>query len=393
MTATTPRPTLRDPALRTGFGCALGVFVVVRLIGLAVLGSAAANRGTTLTERLASWDGQWFLEIARFGYPGQIVLDPSDDTSGRYAFFPGFPWLIRAVHALGPSYEGAGLLITIVAGLVAAAGLYCYTARLAGIAAAVVAVGLWAAMPMSIVLSMVYSEALFVAFAIWALYALLDDRFVLAGGLGLCAGLVRIHGIAVGLAICAAATVYLVRRRGRWPAPVAGSVIGLLGVPLWWMYSAIDGGRFDGWMAVQRFYWGNYFDFGRYFLTETWRAVSFQGNATGQDAAGDVVYFATVLGLWVAIGLALNLLWRARRDTAWLAPAVYSLVILGLTVGAYGFLHSKLRYLVPIAPLVIPVAIVLARRGRAASIGGVVVAVIVSAWWGAFVLTVWKYAI
>lgn len=389
------RARLTDRSFRDGLGAALGAFVLIRVLGLAMLASGASAGGFTLADRLASWDGQWYLRIAQFGYPGVITLtDPQNDASGRYAFPGGYPWLMRVVNWFGLSYEGAGILISWIAAIVAAAGIYYYLSRLANQRAAVIAVALWAGMPMAITLSMVYTEALFVALAIWALYALLDDRWLLAGTLGLLSGLVRVHGLAVGLAICGVAIVWCRAQRSasRW-RPIVGSIFGLAGVPLWWLFVAVEGGRIDGWFVVQSHFWGNGFDFGAAFVTELWKAVTFSGLAEGQDASGTVVYFVTIAGLVAALLVMVNLFQRARADSTWLAPALYTLGVLGLTIGSAGYLHSKLRYLVPVVPLLFPLAIVLARSRRLSAIGTVVIFALCGAWWSTFTLVVWKYAI
>lgn len=389
-----------DPRLRTGLIGSLALYAAIRLVGMIVLAFGADHAGRSLAERLLSWDGRWFAQIAAHGYPGYIDLtNVHDETSGAYAFLPGYPILVRLVSPLTGSIDHAGLVVTGIAGVVAAAGVYCYATRLTGrIGVGVLATGLWAALPMSVVLSMMYSEALFVALAVWALYAVLADRWVTAGVLSLCAGLVRPSGLALGVAIIGAAVFYFLRRRydETGPGPirvVVSAVLSVIGVPLCWLYVAIDTGRADGWFAVQDFFWGSHLDFGASFMRGLWDAVTFVGLDRRSDGVGFVVNFAAVAGLLAALIPLVSLIFRAVEDARWLPPMLYALVLLGMAIGSAGYLHSKLRFLVPIFPIVIPVAIVLMRTRRVTPVLVVAIAVLLSAWWGAFMLLVWPYAI
>ncbi len=389
-----------DPRLRTGLVGSLALYAAIRLVGLFVLAFGADHAGRSLTERLLSWDGRWFAQIAAHGYPGYIDLtNVHDETSGAYAFLPGYPLVVRLVSLLTGNIDHAGLAVTGVAGAIAATGIYCYATRLTGrVGVGVLAVGLWAALPMSVVLSMMYSEALFVALAVWALYAILADRWVTAGVLSLCAGLVRPSGIALGLAVIGAAVLYFVRCRYDETGPrpvrvVASAVLSVIGVPLWWLYVAIDTGRADGWFAVQDFFWGSHLDFGASFARGLWDAATFVGLGRGSDGIGYVVYFASVAGLLAALVPLVSLFFRAVADARWLPPMLYALVLLGMAIGSAGYLHSKLRFLVPIFPIVIPMAIVLIRTRRVTPVLVLTLTVVLSAWWGAFMLLVWPYAI
>jgi hypothetical protein len=51
------------------------------------------------------------------------------------------------------------------------------------------------------------------------------------------------------------------------------------------------------------------------------------------------------------------------------------------------------RLLVPAFPLLIPVAVGLARRRTGTAVAVLVAAALVSAWFGGYTLTIWRYAI
>lgn len=62
------------------------------------------------------WDWWHYLHIAQDGYfPGGSGPWISE-WDNREAFFPGFPYLLRAVHTIVPSWPAAGALISFVAG-------------------------------------------------------------------------------------------------------------------------------------------------------------------------------------------------------------------------------------------------------------------------------------
>ena len=159
----------RGPELVT----ALAVYVVVRVIGIVVLVARAHQLGLDPLARMTRDDGQWYLGIAAHGYDASIVFRPDGTpVNTNVAFFPAYPALIRLFSSL-PWVEprGAAFLVTALAGLAAAAGIFLIARDLIGARAALVVLALWASWPHGVVLSMAYSEALFTAFAAWSLLA------------------------------------------------------------------------------------------------------------------------------------------------------------------------------------------------------------------------------
>jgi hypothetical protein len=72
---------------------------------------------------------------------------------------------------------------------------------------------------------------------------------------------------------------------------------------------------------------------------------------------------------------------------------VYVLIALVLVVGQAGYYHSKPRLLVPVLVTLVPAAVVL---GRARPRTAVVVLVgfgLFGLWYGAYMITAWRYAI
>jgi len=184
---------------RGGLGFALTAFVAIRVLGILVLEVAPRSEGRSAYGRLTGWDAQWYAGIARHGY-GLTKIVPDGRHLSDYAFFPLYPALERGLADLGPlSVLQAGLIISNVSAVAAAWAIYLLGERVAG--RGLILVVLWAALPISVVESMAYSEALFTALAAWSLWSVLGDRWVTAGVLTALAGSTRPVGVAVVAAV------------------------------------------------------------------------------------------------------------------------------------------------------------------------------------------------
>ncbi|MFB0615327.1 mannosyltransferase family protein [Streptomyces sp. AGS-58] len=200
-------------------------YAAVRVLGLAVLTAWSAARGrSAYTLLTARWDSLWYTRVAEGGYGYEVRL-PNGDVHSSLAFFPLLPWLERLLHTVAPlSYADAGFVVSLLASLAAAAGIFAVADRVYGPRAGVCAVLLWAVLPVGAVQWMAYSESLFTALAAWALYAVLTGRWLTAGALAALAGLTRPVGLAVVAAVWVAGVVSFVRARGTMRAPGAPSV-------------------------------------------------------------------------------------------------------------------------------------------------------------------------
>ncbi|MFD4630372.1 glycosyltransferase family 39 protein [Streptomyces sp. NPDC058284] len=352
---------------------ALLVYAGVRALGLAVLavwGAAAGRSPHTLLA--ARWDSLWYTRVAEHGYGWQVTL-PNGDVHSNLAFFPLLPWLERLVSAIGPlSYADAGLVVSWLASLFAAAGIFAVAERVHGRRAGICAVALWAVLPVGIVQSMAYSESLFTALAAWSLYAVLRDRWVTAGVLASLAGLTRPVGAAVVAAIWVAAAVRIHRERRAGPRMVLGVVLAPLGAAAYvlWVGHRTGGGLF-GYLDVQAG-WGNGFDFGYAFA----RFIGEKFTSVPGALAG--------LGLIAGVALVVWLYVLGVRGKQPLPLLVYCGTVVALALCAAGYFGSKPRLLMPAFPLLLPVAVALARlrTSRSALILGCVA--VASAVYGAF---------
>lgn len=352
------------------------LFTAVRLVVLVVFVVAAVLQGREPVRILGNWDGQWYGRIAEDGY-GFARPRPDGRVYEDYAFFPLYPALERlASWVTGLPVVHAGLLISAVASLVAAWGVFAVADRLYGARTATIAVVLWAALPVAIVSSMAYTESLFTALAAWALWCVVTRHWVAAGLLAAAAGATRPSGTAVVLAVVVPALWLLLRRGEGRPGPqeriraltaVMVAPVGLLGYVAWVGYRK---GSPTGYLEVAE-RWGNGADGGRAFVSWTW----------GFLVGGQIL---VALGLVAGVALVLTLLWLAVRQRQPLPLLTYTLVLVVLALTTDGFFGSKPRYLFPAFTLLFPVASALAGSPRRATLVGVVM-LAVSAVYG----TVW----
>ncbi|MET0236060.1 MAG: hypothetical protein ABW224_15555, partial [Kibdelosporangium sp.] len=221
------------------------VYLAVRELSLLVLSWMSFQTRFPMGEALTSWDADWYLGIAAGGYDSvpATLVDAYNHRSAEtpLAFFPGYPKLINYLAAPFGGGEiarlAAAFTITIVAGVFCAYALARIGRRIpdGSHRVGLILVALFAAAPMSIVLTMPYSEALFCALAAWALVGVLERNWIIAGLACAAAGLVRPTSAALVLAVGLAALVAVIKRRDGWRPWVGGLLapLGLLGYLGW----------------------------------------------------------------------------------------------------------------------------------------------------------------
>lgn len=364
------------------------LYLGIREFGLLMLDWTASRNHISPTTALNSWDGEWFLAVAKYGY-ANVPMGLTDafgrrDAFTPLAFFPGYPTAVRWLAELpGVSLTSAALVLSAASGVACAYALMRMAEALPWITrqreVGFILVVLFAASPMAIVLSMAYSEALFCALVAWSLVGLLEHRWLLAGLAAAGAGLVRPTAAALVLTVVIAAVVAIARGRDSW-RPWAGGVLAPVGLIGYLAFVADRTGDLGGWFAVQAQGWNSQFDGGiatvRFGLSVL---------ATGRS----VLEVTTVAILIAAIALVVVAI---RLRIGW--PLItYGVLVLAMDLGSNGLMNSKARLLLPAFTLLIPVAIGLSRRRRGTMITVLAGAVLASAWFGAYVLTGWQYAI
>ncbi len=351
-------------------------FAAIRLLGLVALAVWSDARGTSARVLLsARWDSLWYVRVIKEGY-GYVLVAPDGRHLSDLAFFPLFPWLERAVAAAtGLGAPGAGLLVSAVASLAAAAGIHAVVEETAGGRTAFFTVVLWAALPVGVVESMAYSESLFTALAAWALYAVGRQRWVTAGLLASLAGLTRATGLAVVLAVWAGCALSARAARTVSVRQVAGAVLapaGAAGYVLWAGHRA--GGGLLGYLDVQKS-WGNGFDGGAAFCGYLGKLATRPPYVGGPALAAGVL----LLVLLYVRGFGPRVRLPAR-----LPVQVYTGVVMVLALGTSGYFGSKPRLLLPAFGLLVPVAARLARARPALATAAVCALAVLSACYGAF---------
>lgn len=353
---------------------ALLAYAAVRVVGLLVLAVWARRERRELWHLLAeSWDCDWYLRIAAHGYAD--TLGHAFDTN-NLAFFPLFPLLIRAGDALLPAPRGAvGLALAVGCSFLAAWGIFKIGDRLHGRRAGVLLVTLWACLPVALVQWMGYTESLFTALAAWSLYAVLTGRWVWAGALAALAGLTRPTGVAVAAAVSVTALLALRRRFD------ARALTGALLAPLGWLaYVGWVGarlGRWDGYFAVQKL-WHNEWDGG--IGTLRWMKQLFLVERPQ--------LFLVMVTLVLLGALVLYVLSVTGREQP-LPLLVFTGLLVAIVLGSSGVYFPRARFLLPGFPLLLPVALALARARTRVTLAVVSAAALTSAAFGGHMLLVW----
>ncbi|MFI6256861.1 hypothetical protein ACIBCL_12155 [Micromonospora zamorensis] len=351
---------------------ALGAYAAVRVLGgLALYLWASPSRSTE--GLLTRADGIWYLAIAQHGYDGYQRLQ------SNMAFFPLYPGLTAALEPLTPlDFRKTALVLAWIAALAAAWGLFAIGNLLHGRRVGIMLAVLWGLLPHSIVQSMSYSEGLFTALAAWTLYALLRERWLTAGVLCLLAGLTRPTGSSLIAVVGLAALIAVIKRRHGW-RPWAAMILAPLGWLGYLAWVGAETGRPDGWFHIQDAGWGTTFDFG----LDTLRV----GREVLSKASALEYYMVTLIA-----GLAILLFVLSVLDRQPWQLLLYSGLLLVTTLGAAGYYHSKARFLLPAFPLLIPPAVALARAGWARAAAVLTAMMIMSAYFGGYLLMVWRYS-
>ncbi|MFD5231118.1 glycosyltransferase family 39 protein [Streptomyces qaidamensis] len=366
------RPRLRAAAVR--YGPVLLTYGVLKLAGFAVfmylLDSAGDFRkknprfggGEHAWDVLASWDGWWYQQIAEHGY--DPALEPVPGAKGLItlegnsaAFFPLYPALMRLVsECTGLGLYGAGMTVSVIASFVAALGVYAVAKRLGGHRAGLVAAGLWAVWPGSGTEWSGYSESLYTALAAWACHAVMSRRWLTAGLLTCAAGLCRPTAVALVAALAVAVALSLRRREDGVRRPLAAVAIaplGLFGYLAWVNYRM---GDLNGYSKLQDGAWAHKFD---------WGVHTFDVLTSIPVGHFDYLFampFEDVIGVCVVLMVPVLtvLLLRLRPPAVLVVYTVLSYLMVMTTQQYFG---NVSRYLLPLFPLFVPLALAMSRLG------------------------------
>ncbi|MFD7256433.1 mannosyltransferase family protein [Streptomyces sp. NPDC059874] len=268
------------------------------------------------------WDWWHYLHIAQDGYFPAGAGPWTAGWDNREAFLPGFPLVLRAVHAVVPHWAAAGALISFVAGGVAVLALARIARRqLPDAEAGRRTVLFFLLSPCAVFLAAGYTEALFLALALPAWLAAQRRNWPAAGVLACLACSVRATGLFL-LAALALLFVLTARGRGDWRSAPWLCLPALAPVAYSWFLHARTG-DWMAWKHAQERGWYRDFHAPWEAWSHTWDAAFHHTQPTGYA----VMWQAELPAM--ATGLALVVLLLRHRQ--W-PEALY----LGLTLWALG---------------------------------------------------------
>lgn len=294
------------------------------------------------------WDVAHFAAIAEHGYANG---EPSG--APLAAFFPGFPMLMRLLHAVGIGYVLAGVLISLVASGFAGIAL----ARLAehefpvlrrqGSKAAL----LWFAAPVGVFLAAPYTEALFCALAFPAWLNARKGRWVHASVLVALSCTVRISGVFLAVAL---AVEFLTSRKRDWRRL---PWLALPAIPVLGFFAYLESvhGTWKAWQKAQEDGWEREFTWPWFSLWHTIEAAQ-RGHFSADRTDWTWMFRAELVALLVGLAL---LTWLLVRRS-W-GEAVWIATTLGAFATSFWF-YSLTRATLLWWPLWIGLAVLAERR-------------------------------
>jgi hypothetical protein len=300
---------------------------------------------------LTSWDGQWYMDIVRNGYPTVVPPDVTYHMDeARAAFFPTFPLLGRAADWVVPGGDTiAVLLLNTVLGFIAVVLIGLLANDLYGERIGRTTTTLVALFPGSFVLSFAYSEALMLVLAAATLLCLQRKRWLVAGVFAALTTATRPNGVAVAVA-CVVAALVAIRDDRDWRAlsSVLLAPIGFIAFQLWLGQHTGEPGV---WFRVQRDAWDEGASFGWTAVENTLEAIT-QPLTSPTDTITAVAVVTTVVLVWMSAKARLPLWVNAY---SW---SVLALMLVPATVTA------RPRFIFTAFPLLIGAAVWYEERQR-----------------------------
>lgn len=292
---------------------------------------------------LSSWDGNWYLEIIRHGYPRFVRPNVTYEVKdARAAFFPLYPLLVRGLHAIAPGGEVfTALAVNFVLGATAVLFVGLLARELYGNDVAERSMILTAMFPGAFVLSFAYTEALLITLAAACLWCLVRRQWVLAGVLAALATATRPNGVAV-VAACGVASFIAIKERRDWTSLVAPllSPVGVIGFQLFVDHQANERGV---WFRVQHEAWREGTSFGMTALRRTYEAfIHPLSSPTNLVTGASVIALVALAWCW----------WKFRLPATLTA---YSIVVVALML-LPETVTARPRFLYTAFPLLIPAA-------------------------------------
>jgi hypothetical protein len=245
------------------------------------------------------WDARHYLYLSTHGYA------VTGDARNLIAFFPLYPALISAVAATGLPARTAALLISNLAGIVAAILLYEVARVDLREKAAFRAAAFFTVFPTAYFLLVGYTEALFCALAFGAVLAARRQRWLPAGMLGGLAAAARLTGMA--LLPLLLIELFVARRtlRRAWQATVSPLLI-VLGFLTYLTTNLLVLGDPFAFVSVQRDHWSHslaapWVGFADAIKGISWRVPWEKLTVGGGEIAGGLAAYATTTLSWLRL--------------------------------------------------------------------------------------------
>ncbi|MEV6301378.1 glycosyltransferase family 39 protein [Actinoplanes sp. NPDC051861] len=354
---------------------AIGLYLLLRMISLEVMYVLAAHAQarapgrqiypdgsvnhiwrsfTSMMDALVSWDARWYVKVAGSGLGGPVGAVDADGVPYelRLMFFPLYPWLARPLTYLPfISPVTACLIVSFLSAIAAAWGIYAVGRHVRDHRTGVLLAGLWAVAPAALTQNGAYTESLFTALAAWALWAVLKERWVLAGLLAGVSGLSRPNAAALIGTVGLAALIAAVTRRGGW-RPYAAMFLAPAGLLAYIAFASARLGGVSRYFGIHRDNFSAWWDYG----ASTWQTVADIMIGVGDDNANKPIRILSVLILGGFIMLLLLMVFRAPWQLT-----VYAAATLVLAAGSHAHISMMGRHLLPAFTVLLVPAIALAR--------------------------------
>jgi hypothetical protein len=283
----------------------LGLLLLALLVKAVLVAATLVEFGagpdplTTLGRAWDRWDAQHYVYLATHGYSA------TGDARNLIAFFPLYPALISVIAATGLPARTAALLISNIAGVVAAILLYEVARQDLRENAAFRAAAFFIVFPTAYFLLVGYTEALFCALAFGAVLAARRQRWLLAGMLGGLAAAARLTGLAL-LPFLVLELVYARQTlRAIWQAMLAPVLI-VLGFMTYLLTNLLVLGDAFAFVSVQRQHWSHslsapWAGFADAIRGISWRVPWEKLTVGGGETVGGIAAYATTILSWLRL--------------------------------------------------------------------------------------------
>jgi hypothetical protein len=271
-------------------------YLLARVVTLAAVLVADRIDGHSLSDKLARWDGTWFLQAAEQGWPRHLPMTHGHVAANTTAFFPVFPLAIRWL-----SFDGTlsplviGVVISGVTGLTAVVAIGLLVRRFAGSERAMRGTLLFAVFPGTFAFSLVYAEGIVLTCVALGLVALLDRRWWLAGVLGLVA--TGTSPIALAFVLSCAWVAGRVAWRDRSVRPLVAPVLAPLGFVAYMAWLWRHTGVLNAWRVTEQGGWRSTTS-----LSYPFHVLgTFARNPLGPTLTGQILVVGTVVAVIGAV--------------------------------------------------------------------------------------------